>query len=110
MPAPTGARGRVPCLMTEGDGGQGPALCAHSGALGEEHRCSSLCVGRLLHGHHPLVVFAVEAHGGQCCGVIYLFAEARSGEGGPSRTCFLGCCRQPQAACIRSESVEMHAA
>lgn len=37
MPAPTGARGRVPCLMTEGDGGQGPgasALCPQWGTWG----------------------------------------------------------------------------
>lgn len=96
--------------MAEGDGGQGPALRAHSGAFGEEHRRSSLRGGRPLHGHRPPVVFAVEACGGRRCGVIYLFAEARSGEGGLARACFLGRRRQPQAACTSSESVEVHAA
>lgn len=53
MPAPLGTRGRVPRLMAEGDGGQGPVLCAHRGAFGEEQKCSSLHGGRPLHGHRP---------------------------------------------------------
>lgn len=40
-------------LTAEGDRGQRPALHAHSGAFGEEHRRSSLHGGRPLHGHQP---------------------------------------------------------
>ena len=52
----------------------------------------------------------MEARGGQRCGVIYLFAEARGGEGGPARARFPGHRWQPQAACTSSESAELHAA
>lgn len=43
MLALMGTRGRVPHLLAEEDMGQGLALSAHSGALGEMHWWSSQC-------------------------------------------------------------------
>lgn len=110
MPALMGTRGRVPHLLAEEDMGHRLALSTHSGALGEMHWWSSQCGCWPLLGHQLPAVFPIEAHGGRCCGVIYLFAAAPSGEGHPASMHFRGCHWQPQPTCTSSESVELHAA
>lgn len=96
-------------------------------ALGcESHTGSSTLCPQWCSWGDALVVITVwvlttawaPAHCGVCHGgawwsvlrVIYLFAEAPSGEGHPARMHFRGCHWQPQAACTSSESVELHAA
>lgn len=105
-----GTGGTVPHLLPGEDRGQGTHLVSTVVHLG---RCTGghITVWVLTTAWaQPPAVFAIVAHGGRCCGVIYLFAEAPAGEGHPARMHFWGCRWQPQAACTSSESMELHAA
>lgn len=89
----TGARGKVPHPMAEETRGQRfvPTM-GHLGRSADSHPC----VGT----HRPVAtspptVFAMEARGRRHCGIIYLLAKARSGEGGP---CQDPLCGPPLAA------------
>lgn len=106
MPALMGARCRVPHLMAEGARVQ--CFVPTMGHLGRSMGAHHFVESDAAWAPAP-AVFAMEAHGGRHCGIIYLFAEALSGEGGPAKMHFLGCHRQPQTVCTSSESVELHA-